>query len=118
MLRNQQSIPCQPCTGGKVPVQSGQDRRCLEEAWAGKCSLLLASDPRPRDDRDAAQDLARDLADIAAPQIFSIKGEAKNWLSDPSYGTLRLRLELANAAVDGAMVPARRVRLSEGDGHR
>jgi hypothetical protein len=39
-------------------------------SWAGKCILLLASDPRPGDDRNAAQDLARDLADIAA-QISS-----------------------------------------------
>ena len=37
-----------------------------------------------------------------------------NWLSDPSYGTLRLRLENAHAAVEAVMVEARRrVRLNE-----
>jgi hypothetical protein len=69
---------------------------------------------RPRDDRDAAQDLARDLADIAH-QIATFKGEANAWLSDPNYNTLRLRLEIAHAAVEAAAVEARRrVRLNEG----
>ena len=73
----------------------------------------MASDPRPRDDRDVTQDLARDLADIAA-QISSLKGEANAYLTDPNYNTLRLRLELALAAVEAAMVEARRrVRLHE-----
>jgi hypothetical protein len=67
----------------------------------------------PRDHKDAAQDIARDLSDIGA-QISSLKGGAMNWLSDPSYGTLRLRLENAHAAVEAAMVEARRVRLNEG----
>ena len=73
----------------------------------------MVSDPRPRDDRDVAQDLARDLADIAA-QISSLKGEANAYLTDPNYGPLRLRLENAHAAVEAAMVEARRrVRLNE-----
>ena len=68
----------------------------------------MASDPRPRDDRDVAQNLARDLADIAA-QISSLKGEAMNWLSDPNlYTALRLRIENAHAAVEAATVEARR----------
>jgi gamma-glutamylcyclotransferase (GGCT)/AIG2-like uncharacterized protein YtfP len=38
-----------------------------------------------------------------------------NWLDDPSYGTLRHRLENAHAAVEAAAVEARRrVRLNEG----
>lgn len=74
----------------------------------------MASDPRPRDDRDVAQDLARDLADIAA-QIGHLKGDANAYLTDPNYNTLRLRLENAHAAVESAMVEARRrVRLNEG----
>jgi hypothetical protein len=69
---------------------------------------------RPRDDQDAAQDLARELADIAG-QLASMKGEAYNWLSAPEYGTLRHRLEDAHAAVEAAAVEARRrVRLNEG----
>jgi len=69
---------------------------------------------RARDDRDAAQDLARDLADIAH-QISSLKGEANAYLRDPKYATLRLRLEAAHAAVEAATIEARRrVRLNEG----
>jgi hypothetical protein len=70
-------------------------------------------EPRPRDDKDATQDIARDLADIAG-QLASLKGEANAFLRDPSYDTLRLRLESAHAAVEAAAVEARRrVRLSE-----
>jgi hypothetical protein len=69
---------------------------------------------KPRDHRDATQDIARDLADIAH-QIASLKGEANAYLSDQSYATLRLRLEAAHAAVEAAAVEARRrVRLNEG----
>jgi hypothetical protein len=76
------------------------------------------SEPRPRDDRDAAQDLARDLAEIAS-RISSLKGEANAYLTDPNYGALRLRLENAHAAVEAAAVEAkRRVRLNEGDAKR
>jgi hypothetical protein len=71
------------------------------------------SDPRPRDDTDAVKDIARDLADIAH-QISSFKGEANAYLKDPNYGTLRIRLENAHAAVEAAAVEARRrVRLNE-----
>ena len=74
------------------------------------CSM---SDPRPHDDRDASQDLARNLADIAA-QLASLKGEANAYLSDPNYNALRLRLENAHAAVEAAAVEARRrMRLNE-----
>ena len=72
------------------------------------------ADPRPRDDRDAAQDLARELADLAA-QFASLKGEANAWLSDERYDALRHRLENAHASVEAAAVEARRrVRLNEG----
>ena len=71
-------------------------------------------DPRPREHADAAQDLARDLADIAH-QLASLKGEAHPWLRDPNYNTLKHRLEDAYAAVEAAAVEARRrVRLNEG----
>ena len=68
---------------------------------------------KPRDDKDAAQDLARDLADIAG-QLASLKGEANAWLRDPNYDPLRSRLEMAHSAVEAAAVEARRrVRLNE-----
>ena len=71
-------------------------------------------DPRPRDDTDVVQDLARDLAEVAA-QISTFKGEANAYLGDPNYNTLRLRLEMAEAVVEAATVEARRrVRLNEG----
>jgi hypothetical protein len=72
------------------------------------------SDPRPRDHTDAVQDIARDLAEVAA-QIATIKGEADAYLGDVNYDALRHRLEDAHAAVEAAAVEARRrVRLNEG----
>ena len=68
---------------------------------------------RPRDDRDIAQDLARELADLAT-QLASLKGEVNAWFSDESYDALRHRLEDAHASVDAAAAEARRrVRLNE-----
>jgi hypothetical protein len=73
----------------------------------------MTNDARLRDHTDAAQDIARDLADVAA-QIATFKGEANAYLRDPNYVTLRLRPEAAHAAVEAAMVEARRrVRLNE-----
>jgi hypothetical protein len=75
---------------------------------------LAVSEARPRDDRDAAQDLARELADIAG-RLASLKGEANAYLLAPDYNVLRHRLENAHAAVEVAAVEARRgVRLNEG----
>jgi hypothetical protein len=51
-------------------------------------------EPRPTDDRDAIQDIARDLAEIAT-HIGQLKGEANAYLSDPNYDRLKLRLENA-----------------------
>ena len=71
---------------------------------------------KPHDHTDAAQDIARDLADIAG-QLASLKGEARAWLRDPNYNTLKLRLEAAHSALEAAAVEARRrVRLNEGEG--
>ncbi len=69
---------------------------------------------KPRDDKDATHEIARDLADIAA-QLASLKGEAHSWLRDSDYDTLKMRLEVAHSAVEAAAVEARRrVRLNEG----
>jgi hypothetical protein len=69
---------------------------------------------RPRDHKDATQEIARDLADIAG-QLASLKGEANSWLRDPDYDTLKLRLEVAHSAAEATAVEARRrVRLNEG----
>ena len=61
------------------------------------------SEPRPRDDKDAAQDIARDLAEIAS-HVAQLKGEANAYLSDPNYNTLKLRLESAHSAVEAALL--------------
>ena len=52
------------------------------------------SDPHPRD--------------IAA-HVGQLKGDANAYLTDPNYGMLRHRLEIAHAAVEAR----RRVRLNE-----
>ena len=71
-------------------------------------------EPRSRDDRDALRDTVRDLAEIAS-HISQLKGDANAYLTNPSYDTLKLRLENAHSAVEAAAVEARRrVRLNEG----
>jgi hypothetical protein len=71
-------------------------------------------EPRPRNDKDTTQDIARDLAEIAS-HIGQLKGDAHASLGDPNYNTLRLRLEAAHSVVEAAAVEARRrVRLNEG----
>jgi hypothetical protein len=71
---------------------------------------------KPRDDKDAAKDIARDLAEIAT-HIGQLKGEANAYLRDPSYDRLHHRLESAlfSSAVEAATIEARRrVRMNEG----
>ena len=71
-------------------------------------------EPRPTDHTDVAPEIARDLADIAG-QIASLNGEARAWLHEPNYDTLKHRLESAHSAAEAAAVEARRrVRLNEG----
>jgi hypothetical protein len=73
---------------------------------------------RPPDQTDAAKLIAKRLPEIAG-QLAGLKGEAMNWLRDPNYAHLRLRLENAYAAVEAALVEARRrVRLNEEDARR
>jgi hypothetical protein len=68
---------------------------------------------KPRDDKDAAKDIARDLAEIAT-HIGQLKGEANAYLSDPNYDRLHHRLGNALSAVEAATIEARRrVRLNE-----
>ena len=74
----------------------------------------MSGEARPPDDRNAAQNIARDLASVAS-QLSAIKGEATNWLTAPEYGPLLHRSESAHASVEAAVVEARRrVRLNEG----
>jgi hypothetical protein len=69
---------------------------------------------KPRDDKDATRDIARDLTEIAS-HIGQLKGDAHASLRDPNYDTLKHRLEAAHSALEAAAVEARRrVRLNEG----
>ena len=44
-----------------------------------------------------------------------MKADAAQWLTGPEYEALRVRLEIAHAAVEAAVVEARRrVRIDEG----
>ena len=44
-----------------------------------------------------------------------MKGDVTHWLTDPEYAALRHRLEAVHAAVEAALLEARRsVRLNEG----
>jgi hypothetical protein len=46
-----------------------------------------------------------------------VEGDTTHWLTDPEYAALRYRLEAAHAAVEAALVEARRrVRLNEEQG--
>ena len=68
---------------------------------------------KPRDDNDAAKDIARDLAEIAT-HIGQLKGDANAYLSNTNYDRLKLRLENALSGVEAATIEARRrVRLNE-----
>ena len=71
---------------------------------------------KPRDNKDATQEIARDLTDIAG-QLASLKGEANAYLSDPNRNTLKHRLERAPTLCGrgcSAVEARRRVRLHEG----
>ena len=67
----------------------------------------------PQHPKDVARDAARDLTGIVG-ELATLKGDASQWLTGPGYGALRLRLEIAHAAAEAAVVEARRqIRLDE-----
>jgi hypothetical protein len=65
-------------------------------------------EPRPRDHADAAQDIARDLAEIAS-HIGQLKGDAHASLHDPNYDTLKHRLESASPGDVMISVPLKKL---------
>jgi hypothetical protein len=68
----------------------------------------------PRDPQDVSRDTARDLSGLAG-ELAALKADARHWLTDPEYAVLHLRLENAHAAVETALIEARRrVRMNEG----
>ena len=67
----------------------------------------------PQDPKDVAWDTARDLTGLAG-ELAALKADARHWLADPGYAVLHLRLEDTHAAVEPALVEARRrVRMNE-----
>ena len=67
----------------------------------------------PQHPKDVARDAARDLTGITG-ELATLKADASQWLTAPEYEALRLRLEIAHAAAEAAVVEARRqVRLDE-----
>ena len=85
----------------------------IRELRRGVC-VLSENMGKPRDDKDAAQDLVRDLAGIAG-QLASLKGDARAWLSEPNYDTLKLRAGERTLSARGccSVEARRRVRLNE-----
>ena len=67
----------------------------------------------PQDPKDVTRDTARDLSALVG-ELAALKRGATHWLTDPEYAALKHRLEAAHAAVEAAIVEARRrVRLDE-----
>ncbi len=67
----------------------------------------------PQHPKDVARDESRDLTGIVG-ELATLKADAAQWLTGPEYEALRLRLEIAHAAAEAAVVEARRqVRLDE-----
>jgi hypothetical protein len=61
----------------------------------------------PPDPREIATNAARDLAQFAA-DLNRTKADANHWLKGSEYAALRHRLEAAHAAVEAALIEARR----------
>jgi hypothetical protein len=69
-----------------------------------------------QDPKDVTRDMARDLTALVK-ELAALKGDATHWLEGPDYATLKHRLGNAHAAVEAALVEARRrVRMGEEGG--
>jgi hypothetical protein len=67
----------------------------------------------PQDPKDVARDTARDLSGMAG-ELAALKADARHWLTGVEYAVLHLRLENAHAALEAALIEARRrVRIGE-----
>ena len=67
----------------------------------------------PQDPKDVTRDVARDLSGLAG-ELAALKADAHHWLEGLEYAALKYRLEDAHAAVEAALIEARRrVRMNE-----
>ena len=62
---------------------------------------------KPQDPEDVTRNIARDLTGMAG-ELAALETDACHWLTDAVYASLHLRLENAHAAVEAALVEARR----------
>ena len=68
----------------------------------------------PQDPKDVTKDTARDLSGLVGEHA-ALKGAANHWLEGLEYASLKHRLEASHAAVEAALIEARRrVRINEG----
>jgi hypothetical protein len=66
-----------------------------------------------QDPKDVTRGTARDLSGMAG-ELAALKADAHHWLTSSEYAVLHLRLENAHAAVEAALIEARRTaRLNE-----
>jgi hypothetical protein len=61
----------------------------------------------PQDPKDVTRDMARDLTALVG-EIAALKGDTNRWLEGSEYATLKHRLEDAHAAIEAALIEARR----------
>jgi hypothetical protein len=61
----------------------------------------------PQDPKDIARGTARDLSGMAG-ELAALKADARRWLTGAEYAVLHLRLENAHAALEAALIEARR----------
>jgi hypothetical protein len=67
----------------------------------------------PQEPKDVTRNLARDLMGMAG-ELAALKADARHWLTGVEYAVLHLRLENAHAALEAALIEARRrARLDE-----
>ena len=68
----------------------------------------------PQDPKDVTRDIARDLTGMVG-ELAVLKADARRWLTDPEHDAdLHLRLGNAHAAVEAALIEARRrLRMNE-----
>jgi hypothetical protein len=95
------------------PGPTPRDRRRAHTGPGGK-ECLGGRGVGPQDPKDVARDVARDLSGMAG-ELVALMGDAAHWLREhPEYAVLLLRLENAHAALEAALVEARRrVRMDE-----